>query len=123
MAGGADFGIAQPVWDAARDEAKALMIARARRGRLIAYSELVADIKALKLEPRDPRLFALLGEISTEETAAGRGMLTAVVVQKSGDKQPGPGFFELAQTLGHKTSNPEKFWIAELQRVYAAWAK
>ncbi len=38
-------------------------------------------------------------------------MLTALVVHKSGDYQPGPGFFELARQLGHSVKEIEKFWI------------
>lgn len=59
--------------------------------------------------PHDPRLRPFLGEISSEEAHAGRGMLTALVVHKHGDYQPGPGFFELARSLGHDTSDVEKF--------------
>ena len=47
----------------------------------------------------------MLGEISSEEDAAGRGMLTVLVVHRAGDMQPGPGFFELAKQLGRNTSN------------------
>ena len=39
--------------------------------------------------------------------AAGRGMLSVIVVHKQGDMQPGPGFFELAQRLGRDTSDTE----------------
>jgi len=39
----------------------------------------------------------MLGEISQEEDAAGRGMLSVIVVHKVGDMQPGPGFFQLAK--------------------------
>ena len=49
-------------------------------------------------------------------------MLTALVVHKGGDYQPGPGFFELAQRLGHNVTDTEKFWVQEVKRVFAAWA-
>jgi hypothetical protein len=64
----------------------------------------------------------LLGEIAREEDDAGRGMLTVVVVHKTGDMQPGPGFFELAQELGRDTSDIDKCWIDELVRVFKVWA-
>jgi len=32
-------------------------------------------------------------------------MITALVVHKTGDMQPGPGFFELAEKLGHDPSD------------------
>jgi molybdopterin synthase catalytic subunit len=50
-------------------------------------------------------------------------MLTALVVHKHGDMQPGPGFFELAQALGKDTSDILKFWIEEVKRVFAGWKR
>ena len=90
--------------------------------RLIAYSDLVAETRSLDLEPQDDRLAHLLGEISTAEHEAGRGMLTVVVVHKHGDQMPGPGFFQLARSLGHDTKDREAFWIAELEKVYGVWS-
>ena len=57
---------------------------------MIPYSDLVASVKAIDLEAHDARLFAMLGEDSTEEVRAGRRMLSALVVHKEGDMQPGP---------------------------------
>lgn len=92
-----------------------------RKGR-IAYSELAAQITAFHLEPHDIRLFRLLGEISSDEDKAGRGMLTAIVVHKSGDMQPGPGFFELAKSLGKNIKDPLACWVAEFNKVHDYWA-
>jgi len=64
-----------------------------------------------------------LWEISAEENAAGQGMLSAVVVYKSGDMQPGPGFFELAERLGKDTPDILRCWVKELKRVYAYWSR
>src|SRR5690349_12324001 len=100
---GSDFGIPQAQWAAAKKQARQLMIERAKVRGMIPYSDLVKGITAFKLDAHDPRLFHLLGEISSEEDAAGRGMLTVVVVHKTGDMQPGPGFFELAAHLGRNT--------------------
>lgn len=109
-------------WDAAKREARDILIAIATRKGRIAYSELVGQIGSLRLEPHDPRLFHLLGEISTEEDKAGRGMLTAIVVHKSGDMQPGSGFFELAKSLGKNTRDPLVCWVAEFNKVHDYWA-
>ena len=68
------------------------------------------------------RLFHMLGEISSAEDADGRGMLTVVVVHKVGDMQPGPGFFELAKSLGRDTGDILKCWVAELHKVHAYWS-
>ena len=99
------YGFTDPDWDAAKNEAKSILIDVARRKGRIAYSELADQITAIDIGAHDPRMFHLLGEISIEEEKAGRGMLTAIVVHKSGDMQPGPGFFELAKSLGKDTSD------------------
>jgi hypothetical protein len=39
----------------------------------------------------------VLGEISSEEDARVRGVLSVVVVHKSADMHPGPGFVELGR--------------------------
>lgn len=117
-----DYGFEGSVWEAAKKQAINVLIEVARRRGRIAYSELVAQITALSLEPHDPRLFHLLGEISSEEDAAGRGMLTAIVVHKFGDMQPGPGFFELAKSRGRNTNDMLACWISEFNKVHDYWA-
>ena len=97
------------------------MIAVSRQRDTIAYSDLVHSITSCILEPHDPRLARMLGDISTEEDEAGRGMLSAVVVHK-GDRIPGPGFFTLARSRGRDTIDEDKCWIEELQKVYNAWS-
>ncbi|HEY1753013.1 MAG TPA: hypothetical protein VGG29_17270 [Caulobacteraceae bacterium] len=120
---GLQHGFAAADWQAAKDEARAIMIARARVRGMIAYSDLAARLTKIKLGAHDSRLFHFLGEISAEEDAAGRGMLTVLVVHKSGDRQPGPGFFELAQLLGRDTTDVLDCWVKELNGVYAVWSK
>ena len=88
------------------------------------YSEFMRHIGAISLDsPYDSRLPRLLAEISTEEANAGRGMITALVVRKSGDQRPGRGFFELAERLGYDISDREEFWIEEVNKVFASWQK
>jgi hypothetical protein len=105
-----NHGFSESDWRLAKEQARAAMIKRAKLGGTMTYTDLC-----------DPRLAHFLGEISTEEDAAGRGMLTAVVVHKH-DRWPGAGFFELAQSLGRRVSDPEKVWIAELDKLRAAHA-
>ena len=116
------YGFSQAEWDAAKEEARALLIARAKVRGMIPYSDLAKKIKTVRLDAHDQRLFHLLGEISSEEDAAGRGMLSVIVVHKSGDMQPGPGFFGLAKQLGRNTSNILKCWVEELKKVHAVWS-
>lgn len=117
-----DHGFAQSDWDAAKQEARAVMIQRAKRRRTISYSELVSQIHSISLDPHDVRLDHFLGEISSDEESQGHGMLTVLVVHKSGDLEPGKGFYELARSLGRDVSDREKCWSEELHRVYEAWS-
>ena len=105
-------------WEAAKAEARRAVIAVAAREGVIYCSDLVAEIRSIDLEPQSPQLVHMLGEISTEEHEAGRGMLTVVVVHKGGDHMPGPGFFELAHSLGHDTRDREAFWVGELAKAH-----
>ena len=119
---GFTHGFSQADWDAGMEEARKAMIERAKVRGMIPCSDLVKQITSVHLEAHDSRLSHLLGEISSEEDAADRRMLTVVVVHKVGDMQPGPGFFELAQSLGRDTSNLLECWVEELQRVHAYWS-
>ena len=115
-------GFPEAAWKAAKEEARGIMIDRAKVSGTIPYSDLVKQITSIKIDAYDTRLSHMLGEISSEEDAAGRGMLTVVVVHKHGNMQPGPGFFELAKHLGRDTKDREKCWVEELHNVHATWS-
>ena len=116
------FGYVHATWESAKSEARNTLIARARLRGLIPYSELVEQIHAIDFTHFDTRFFHLLGELSSEEATAGRGMLTAIVVHKDGDMEPGPGFYELAQELGLDISDLLVCWVNECKKVHAAWS-
>jgi len=67
----------------------------------------------------------MLGEISQNEHARGRPMLSALVVRVDGS--PGPGFFVLARDLGKLkdgTKEDEKrFWQGERDAVFKTWRR
>ncbi len=110
------------VWQAAKDEVRRILIERARNRETIAYSELAGAISNVSLPPDSGKLADILREISSEEHAAGRGMLSAVVVHGKGNRMPGPGFFRLAESLGRDTKDKRVFWSNELERVHENWA-
>ena len=116
-------GFSQAEWDAAKQEARELMIAAARANGMIPYSDLASKLKAVRLAANDKRLFQLLAQISSEEDEAGRGLLSVIVVHKNGDMQPGPGFFELAKNRGRKVSDILKCWVEEVKIVHSVWSK
>jgi hypothetical protein len=115
------FGFEEAHWESAKAEAKLVLSDCAKRRQMIPYSEFVGRVRSISLQAHDPRLAHFLEEISTEEHAAGRGMLTALVVHKHGDQRPGPGFFDLANRLGRNTDDIDKCWIEEVSRVFSAW--
>ena len=118
-----NHGFTQIAWNAAKEEARAAMIAVAQVEEVITYSDLAyRKIKSCTLEPHDPRLARMIGDISTEEDEAGRGMLSAVVVNKR-DWRPGPGFFTLARSLGRDAKDEIGCWDEELKKVYGTWAR
>lgn len=119
-----DYGISQQDWDAAKHEARSAMIERARLRRMIYYSDLVKKIFSVAFDYHDVRLNSLLADISTEEDTAGRGLLTAVVVHKTGEQKdrPGSGFYDLAATLDRNTSDKDRCWTNEVRRVHEYWS-
>ena len=116
------YGYELAHWDAAREEMRSILVERARARGMIPYSDLVRRVTSIYLEPNSYALAAMLGEISSAEDAAGRGMLSVIVVHKEGDMQPGPGFFDLAKQLGRDTSDILKCWIEELKQVHRYWS-
>jgi hypothetical protein len=115
------YGYAIERWNEAKSEVRQNLVERARRGGTIPYSELVEQVMAIRLEPDSYALAHMLGEVS-EEDAAGRGMLSVIVVHKDGDMQPGPGFFQLAKKPGRDTTDRTICWIEELRQVHGHWS-
>jgi hypothetical protein len=117
------YGYKVEDWNAAKEEMRQILVERPRLRGMIPYSDLVSRIETIRIEPNSFALAHMLGEISEAEDAAGRGMLSVVVVHKDGDMQPGPGFFQLAKKLGRHTSDKTTCWVAELHRVQGYWSK
>ena len=92
-----------------------------RKQRVPTLKELVAKITAAPLGPHDHATAWLLGEVSTGDHEAGRGMRSSLVLSKE-TSEPGTGFFALAEQLGKDVSDPMKFWVTEMNKVYADWA-
>ena len=115
------YGYGPELWEEAREEARQILIRCAREGQRISYSELAGHMKVIKFK-RDAHAFHhLLGEISREEHAAGRGMLSSLVVRKRGNRRPGDGFFKLARELGEQFAFEEDFWRGQLKKVIDCW--
>jgi len=114
-------GFSDAAWEAAKDEARSILYDTAKSNGLISYSELVAQITKVELEAHDTRLDHFLGQIAGEDDEDGKGLTTVLVVHKSGDQMPGPGFFEMAEGRGRNVSDPVAFWMSELKAVHEYW--
>lgn len=92
--------------------------------RTVTYSELFNNPYGLDMSniEHNNEASSILGSIGDDE-GKNLPMLTAVVVHKTGDMQPGLGFYDLAMRLGKlpiNASNNKKyeFWVEELKKVY-----
>jgi hypothetical protein len=118
----AKHGLSDAAWELAKAEGRAVLAECARDKKLISYIDFMHQIRSIAFEtPHDSRLPQFLAEISTEEAEAGRGMMTALIVRKTGDQRPGMGFFQLGKRLGYEVSDSEKFWLEEVNKVFASW--
>jgi hypothetical protein len=115
------FGFTDAQWDAAKLEVTQTLLSRAHNAQEpMSYTELAAHVKAIDFAPDDHALHYMLGQVSEEADAYGRGMLSVMVVHKDGDQMPGPGFFKLAKKLGRDPSDRVRCWMEELNKVYAS---
>lgn len=115
------YGRPPEQWAKAKQEIRDILITKARERAMIPYSELVDMVDSVQLDAFGPPLSSMLGQLSLEEHELGRPLLSVLVVHKLGDMKPGVGFFELAQQLGRQTSDTDKAWITEVQKVFQYW--
>ncbi len=108
------------LWEEAKEEARQILIQCAKEDRTIAVSELVREIRTISLAPRSRALSEMLNQIAFAEYAAGRGILTVMVVAK-GRGMPGPGFFKFLLEIGVKFTNKRDFYTQERIRVVDYW--
>jgi hypothetical protein len=111
------FGFTNQAWEAGKREAICAIVRAAQREQMITYSELARAITSIQVEPHDYAMDRLLDEISKEEDAGGRGILTALVVAKE-DRVPAEGFWGSARDIGRQYTNKDAMWTAEVDRVF-----
>lgn len=95
---------------------------------LAAYSD-VAPLIGLSMDNEEDRnrIAELLGEIAIHEDNEGRPMLTALIIHRGNDNNPGEGFFSIAQELGHFDGSRDlinrlTFWSNQVTQVHNYWA-
>jgi hypothetical protein len=95
----------------------------ARRGGTSYYREIA---HLLGIDTGDPyfgaRVGRVLDELNHAEHAAGRPLLSAVVIAKA-TGMPGEGFFTCARDLRRYTGRDDlAYWVDELRRVHHYWS-
>lgn len=117
-------GIERSLWEAAKRQAREVMIRVARSSKgTVTYDELPRAITAINFEPSSLILRELVDEISLEEDMAGRGMLGVVVVHQGAGGLPSQHLFTLAKGLGRNTIDQGSFWKSELATVRDVWKR
>ena len=115
------YGFPADAWEAAKAEAKTLLVDAARRQETITYSELCHCVHAVSLKPRSWAIMGFLNEVCSEEDAE-HGVMLATLVVRADSGLPGDGYFRHAARLGRDVTDREAYWHHEAERVYAAFA-
>ncbi len=91
-------------------------------GKVVSYQDVAAWLGKDFYKPEDhAEVLRILGEIDCQENAAGRPLLTAVVVLPE-IRYPDSSFFRLARGLGFNNFEDwRSFYWHELSRVHAYW--
>src|SRR5206468_1766433 len=101
----------------AKLKGKQLLIQYARKGKTIFYSDFG---RRIGIHHRNHSLWKLLEQISLEEEREGRGLLSALVVNK-GTGRASLGFLAPAKAAGRDISDLDKCWREERDRLFAIW--
>ena len=112
------FGLTTDEWEQAKDQLRRAILAAAWERRMAHYAEVARAVTVTTVDPHSGLMNHLLGEIFEEEHAVGRPALTSIVTHKDGDKEPGPGFYEQARSLGYQFDEPYVFWSTQVQNVF-----
>ena len=119
----AQLGYSQEQWGAARDELREAILEAARDRTMTNYTDVSAKVTAIPVTPRSPALFHLLGEVLEEEYKTTGLALTALVVHRAGDMEPGSGFYRMARKAGATFSDPHEFWVRQVKAIFEQYRK
>ncbi len=86
------------------------------------YTGVASRVTAIDLTPHSPVLSHLLGEVLEEEHEVTGLALTALVTHKTGDLEPGGGFYDMARKVGFKFSDPHDFWWRQVDAIFKRYS-
>jgi len=113
------FTLSEAEWEVMREAMRVELIECAKQKRIVTYSEL-ALMLPVYIHPGSYAFTRLLSQVGVSEEDAGHGLLCALVVSKA-TGIPGAGFFRGAAERGYDASNPDEYWRAQLEQVFAYW--
>lgn len=100
----------------------------ARAQKLTHYSD-IAPLAGLSMDSEEDRdkMASLLWEIVEHERDDDRPMLTAIVVHRGADNNPGEGFFSAGIKIGRFDGSRDpiarlEFWVRQVSDVHRYWA-
>lgn len=100
------------------------LVEAARAGKFVHYDELAKMLGIdMSNEHWAVQVGKVLGRISEDEVAAGRPMISAIVVSKD-TMLPGKGFFTLGQQLRRTEPGEDEiaFAVRQIKRVHGYWS-
>ena len=112
------YGISEEVWDVAKEELRSSILKHAYQRKMTYYGEIAAEVEVTYVDPHSELLNHLLGEIFDDDVALGNPLITSIVTHKSGDKEPGEGFYNKARSSGFKFDEPYIFWSDQVMQVF-----
>lgn len=115
---GSQFGLSDQQWEAAKQQLRAAILNAARDRRMTWYGEIAGQVSAVHLDPDSALMNHVLGGVFEDEYDAGGPALTSIVAPQYGDKEPAPGFYHDARTLGYRFTDPFEFWTEQVEKVF-----
>jgi hypothetical protein len=115
----ARFTLTEVEWQTVVQAMRVELIDLAKRERVVTYGEL-ALMLPVYVHPGSYAFTRLLSEVCLAAERDGEGMLCALVVSKS-TGIPGAGFFRGMAERRRDTSDLERCWRDELERLFAHW--
>lgn len=112
---------AELLWVRATEELERVLEVAAREQRLITYTDVVAEITALSLDPRSPELAKLLCERIITDVNSDQPLLSSIVIGRRTNR-PGKGYFQFVRRY-FRIEDDEVFWLGEVDSVHAYYRR
>jgi hypothetical protein len=117
------WGFSEAEWADARRALDALLGEAGRARSTITYGEVARRALSGRVGARSAAVMDLLGEVDAD-TDARLGVMVASLVVRADTGMPGDGYFHFAaRELGRPIDDSRAFWLAEVERVWQAYAQ